>query len=144
MTGPEPSARQIHATCVAYQGKGLLILGPSGSGKSALALQLMALGADLVADDRTDLTRKDDRLIASCPVTLSGKIEARGVGILRAVPAAPTDITLIVDLGQSAPDRLPPQRDVTLLGLTRDLVCASQSDHFAAAILCYLKQGRLA
>ena len=48
----------LHATCVAVDGRGLLILGPSGSGKSALALQLIALGAQLVADDRTRVSRR--------------------------------------------------------------------------------------
>jgi len=79
-----PDHTTLHASCVALQDKGLLILGPSGSGKSALALQLMALGAVLVADDYTDLVRCDDRVIARCPAALRGLIEARGIGILRA------------------------------------------------------------
>ena len=66
---------QMHATTVALRGRGLLILGPSGSGKSTLALQLMAVGARLVADDRTDLTAQGDDVVASCPAALVGTIE---------------------------------------------------------------------
>ena len=74
----------LHASCVAISGRGVLIIGPSGSGKSALALQLMAFGASLVADDQTELTVQGGTLIARCPPTMSGLIEARGLGILRA------------------------------------------------------------
>ena len=47
----------LHASCIAVHGRGVLILGPSGAGKSSLALQLMALGADLVADDMIEPVR---------------------------------------------------------------------------------------
>ena len=68
---------QLHATTIALDGAGLLILGPSGSGKSSLALQLMAAGAVLVADDRTDLCRQGDAIVASCPPALLGRIGGR-------------------------------------------------------------------
>ena len=54
----------LHATTVALAGQGVLILGPSGSGKSGLALQLMAMGAELVADDRTIVTARGSTLHA--------------------------------------------------------------------------------
>ena len=53
----------IHATCVAIEGRGVLIVGPSGSGKSDLALRLIDRGAALVADDYTDLN-VDGRALA--------------------------------------------------------------------------------
>ena len=124
--------------------RGLLILGPSGSGKSALALKLIALGAALVADDRTLLTRDGDALIARCPKTLSGLIEARFVGLLRATPLERAQIALVVDLSQHESARLPPRRAITLQGVTLDLVLGTQSDHFPAALLCYLRGGRAA
>ena len=132
----------IHATTVSHQGRGLLICGPSGSGKSALALQMMALGADLVADDQTELTRDGARLIARAPAALHGLIEARGVGILRATAVAQAEIVLVADLSQPAQGRLPPHQNVTLLGLTLDLVFPPQGDHFPASLLCYLSAGR--
>jgi HPr kinase/phosphorylase len=132
----------LHASCVALEGRGLLILGPSGAGKSGLALRLMALGARLVADDRTEITREGDVLIARCPTAISGLIEARGVGILRADPLAQATLVLAVDLGQSETDRLPQRRKITVLDASIDLVLAAQSDHFEAALCCYLRDGR--
>ncbi|MEF9600929.1 HPr kinase/phosphatase C-terminal domain-containing protein, partial [Paracoccus sp. PXZ] len=72
----------LHASCIAHRGRGLLILGPSGAGKSTLALEMMAFGATLVADDRTILRREGGRIVADAPDSIRGRIEARGVGIL--------------------------------------------------------------
>lgn len=101
---------QVHATTVALDGGSLVILGPSGSGKSTLALQLMAVGATLVADDRTDLSLSAGRLMAQAPLPLLGRIEARGVGILQAEPSAPVPVALACDLGRDEEDRLPQVR----------------------------------
>ena len=57
----------LHATCVAMEGRGVLIIGPSGSGKSELALALMAHGARLVADYRVTLNLREEALRATCP-----------------------------------------------------------------------------
>ena len=102
----------LHASCGAGQGKGLLILGPSGAGKSALALELMALGADLVADDRTDLVAESGRVMASCPPVLSGLIEARGLGLLRVPSVLQAQVVLAVDLGRVETERMPQPRNV--------------------------------
>ena len=134
----------MHASCVAVSGRGVLITGPSGSGKSSLALALMAQGADLIADDQTELTLQNTLLTAHCPPALSGLIEARGVGLLRAPAAAQAQVVLVVDLAMPEPDRLPPRRKVTLLGSTVDLVLGQGNDHLSAAILCYLKGTRQA
>ena len=69
-------AKTVHASCVACDGAGVLILGASGAGKSGLALNLMALGAALVADDRVVLSREGDVVLAACPLPLRGLIEA--------------------------------------------------------------------
>ena len=138
------NAQIFHASCVAWQGHGALILGQSGAGKSALALQLMALGADLVSDDRTELLAEADVLTARAPATIQGLIEARGVGLMR-VPFVPqAEIALVIDLDQPEPNRLPPQREITLLGISRPLVLAVPQPHFSAAILCYLTGSRFA
>jgi HPr kinase/phosphorylase len=133
----------VHATCVALDGRGVLILGPSGAGKSALGLELMAYGAVLVADDQTQLARQGRDVIASCPPEIAGKIEARGIGILAATiqPFAP--VALIVNLGQTETDRLPPKRQVDLLGVRIDLVFGSTSRHFPFGILQYLRAKRV-
>jgi len=143
--GPSLVGETLHASCVAWQDRGVLICGPSGSGKSALALQLMALGCTLVADDRTQLARRGDDVLASAPATIAGRIEARHVGLLNATPAAaPVPLSLIVDLSQHEEARLPPSRIRSLLGKEFALVFGRGEAYFPAAILQYLKGGRYA
>lgn len=144
MTDPDSAGVLLHATSVAVDRAGVLILGPSGSGKSSLALALLSLGARLIADDRTIVRRRDDLLWASVPPTLSGRIEARGVGILGAEAAPPTPLRLIVDMGQLECGRLPPLRGQQILGV--DLPCLHKNDgpHFHMAIWQYMKAGRIA
>jgi serine kinase of HPr protein (carbohydrate metabolism regulator) len=112
---------QIHATCVALPEGGVLLRGESGAGKSDLALRLIDGGARLVADDRTDLVREGDRLIARAPAAIAGLIEARGVGILRLPPerlAAEVAVVLIVDLvDATSVERLPETTREALLGV---------------------------
>jgi HPr kinase/phosphorylase len=134
----------IHGNCVAVQSAAVLIIGASGSGKSALALQLMAMGGELVADDRVHVRRREGILVASCPSAISGKIEARGVGILAVNPRQYCIVRLVVDLNSQEDQRLPPLRKYTLLGLDIDLLHGSKLAHFPAAVCQYLKGGRLA
>lgn len=130
----------IHASCVAVNAAGLLIIGPSGSGKSAMALKLMALGASLVADDRTIVENNKGRVIASCPTTLSGLIEARGIGILP-VQAVTTsvEICLVLDLNQTETRRMPPIRTTRIVDVDIKTITHIEADHLPAALLCYLK-----
>ena len=136
------SEETVHASCVALEGRGLLILGASGRGKSALALELMAMGAALVADDRVILRREGEALIATAPEAIAGRIEARFVGLLNATPAGPVALALAVDLDRTEAVRLPPRRSVNLLGISLPLVHNSETRHFPAAILQYLRAGR--
>ncbi len=128
---------------MAWAGRGVLIVGPPGAGKSALALQLMAFGAGLVADDRTRLSVPDDGppLAAAAP-NIAGRIEARGVGILAADPAPPCRLALVVDLAEVERERLPPPRTVRLMGRDLPLLHKVESPHFGPAILQYLKGDR--
>ena len=138
-----PQSEILHATAVAdAAGRGLLILGPSGSGKSSLALQLLSLGARLVADDRTVVTADAGGLTLSCPPTIRGLIEARGIGLLRAETTASAPLVLVVDLAGTETERLPPRRDIVLLGHRFDLVAGPVTAHFPAAVLSYLAWGR--
>lgn len=138
------TAQILHASCVAWACRAALILGRSGAGKSALALQMMAFGADLVSDDRTELQADQDRLIARPLAAIQGLIEARGIGVLRVPFVRQAEIALVVDLDQTETQRLPLQRHVTLLGKTLPLVASAPHPHFPAAILCYLKGERFA
>lgn len=139
-----PADEILHASCVALEGSGLLILGPSGAGKSALALRLLSLGAALVADDRTALAAREGRLVASCPPPIRGLIEARGIGLLGAPTVEASEVALVVDLGQTEEDRLPPRRSITILGCLVDLVRRVPNDHFPDALMLYLRYGRRA
>ena len=140
-----PASQTLHASCVAVDGRGLLILGSSGAGKSALALRLLALGATLVSDDCTLLTVEGGQLTAHCPSpTIKGLIEARSVGLLRAPTLDQTKVALVADLGQTETERLPPFRKVTIMGCSLDLVLHMQNDHFPDALMLYLRHGRQA
>lgn len=126
------------------KGAGLMILGPSGAGKSTLALDLMAVGAVLVADDRTDLRRDGADIVASCPPALLGRIEARGIGILRADPGGPVRLAHVVDLGAGADERLPQSRSHDVLGVALPLVTGPYRPHLYAALRQLLLGGRVA
>lgn len=132
----------LHASCVALDGRAVLITGTSGSGKSALALALLAYGATLVADDRTVLRRSGASLTASAPKTIRGKIEARGVGILRAHTVPEAEVVLAVDMDRVEEGRLPHPLQVVLLGHSIPLCRRVEAAHFAPAILQYLREGR--
>ncbi|MFN3953566.1 MAG: HPr kinase/phosphorylase [Pararhodobacter sp.] len=107
-------AHNLHASTVAFgPTAGVLILGPSGAGKSRLAMALIGLGAQLVADDQTLLASLDDALYARAPRAIAGLLEVRGVGLIRLLPRRLAQVALVVDLGAPAPPRLPePQRRV--------------------------------
>lgn len=135
-------AKILHASAVALNGAAVCICGASGTGKSALALQLMAFGAELISDDGCRIWVESQNLWVGAPATIRGKIEARGVGILNAVPAPPARLELWVDLDQAEEHRLPPQRQKVYLGVSRPIVHNAHAQHFAAAILQFLKAGR--
>lgn len=132
----------LHASCVSDGGRAVLICGASGRGKSGLALQLMAYGAQLVADDQTVVRLKGAQLLASSPDTTSGLIEARGVGILRAVPMKNVPLELLVNLDQVEGQRLPHPRDVRILGQVLPMISKVDAPYFAAAVLQFLRHGR--
>ena len=79
---PEGVFETIHATCVAIASRGVVIEGPSGSGKSDLALRLIDRGAILVSDDYTRVRANGEVAFASSPAAIAGKLEVRGVGIV--------------------------------------------------------------
>lgn len=129
----------LHASCVALGPSGLLITGASGSGKSGLALMLMAYGARLVADDATLVRAEKDGLWAGCPASIRGRIEARGIGILAAESQARTRLVAAVDLDRTETERLPPERSVTISGHNLPLILNGPGLPFAAALIQYLK-----
>jgi serine kinase of HPr protein (carbohydrate metabolism regulator) len=98
MTISSISSETLHASCVAKNGRAILISGRSGSGKSDLALRLIDRGADLVSDDYTIVRRVDGKLLASAPENVRGKLEIRGLGILEFHSEADAPVCLMIEL----------------------------------------------
>lgn len=133
----------LHASAVAFDGRGLIVLGPSGSGKSSLAFQLIALGAVLISDDQVRATARDGRLWLEPPDAIADQIEARGLGILRSVSEA-AFASLVVDLSRVETERLPPHRSTRIAGVELPLAYKLESPAFAAMLRVYLEGGRIA
>ncbi|MBF0166404.1 MAG: HPr kinase/phosphatase C-terminal domain-containing protein [Alphaproteobacteria bacterium] len=121
----------VHATAVALDGQGVLLLGPSGSGKSDLALRLIDAGALLISDDQVELSMQGDQVVAAPPAPIAGLIEARGIGLVRLPYLARAVMVLAVEL-VAAPliERLPDPATWTGGGVTLPLL---KLDPFAAS-----------
>ena len=105
---------RVHASCIAFEGAGVLLRGPSGAGKSDLALRAVEAGARLVADDLVALDLRDGRVWASPLPEAGGRLEVRGVGIVRLPALEGAPLVLLADL--AAPERLPEPDFESVLG----------------------------
>lgn len=106
----------IHATAVAIDGRAVLITGPTGSGKSDLALRLIDRGAVLIADDYTEVRRQDAVLIAAPPATIAGRMEVRGIGIVSVPSLEQAPVALFIKLGETV-ERMPERAHRTIVGV---------------------------
>ena len=106
MSIPSLSSETLHASCVAKDGRAILISGRSGSGKSDLALRLIDRGAVLVSDDYTIVRRVGGKLVATAPPNIAGKMEVRGLGILDFPTQPDMPVCLLVDLNREV-ERMP-------------------------------------
>ncbi|ASV87448.1 MULTISPECIES: HPr kinase/phosphorylase [Ochrobactrum] len=101
---PEEEKSGLHATTVQLQGRGVMLMGKSGAGKTELALTLVERAiarneqASLVADDRTLLHAESGKLIARVPQTLAGGVEIRGAGLFTVAYVEQTPLDLVVRL----------------------------------------------
>ncbi|CAN5160446.1 HPr kinase/phosphatase C-terminal domain-containing protein [soil metagenome] len=133
------SGETVHASTVAIDGRAVLIAGPSGSGKSDLALRLLDRGFTLVSDDQTIVRREGDRLVASAPPQIAGKLEIRGIGIMEMETVGDVPVALLVELTSDIP-RLPDDsRERPILGvalplITIDALTASAPSKVALAL----------
>jgi serine kinase of HPr protein (carbohydrate metabolism regulator) len=121
-SGPNERARRgplwLHASCVELSRTGVVLLGPSGSGKSDLALRLIDAGGRLVADDRLAVEREGEQLFGRPAAALAGLLEVRGFGIVRLPYGAVCRLGFVVDLDPNGrPERLPEAGVMRLLGI---------------------------
>jgi serine kinase of HPr protein (carbohydrate metabolism regulator) len=127
------SSETIHASTVAVDGRAVVISGPSGSGKSDLTLRLLDRGFTLVSDDQTIVKREGDRLIASAPPTIKGKLEIRGIGIVDMETVESAPVALYVEL-TSEIVRLPDdRRERPVLGVNLPLISVDAQTASAAS-----------
>ena len=123
----------MHGTAVALNSAGLLITGQAGAGKSSLALELIALGATLVADDQVVLTRRPGGLLMTAPAALDGRIEARGIGILKC-DAAPAWLRIVVDMDNVEAGRQPEPLEVAISGERVRVIRRVETPAFASML----------
>jgi HPr kinase/phosphorylase len=131
---------RVHATAIAVPDGAVLIRGPSGSGKSDLALRCLALSGTplcphpvrLVADDQVLLERRDGVIHATAPPSLHGLLEVRGVGIVGVPASAPAVVRLVVDFAHcDAIERLPELAQMALLGVGLPHLLIAPFEHSA-------------
>jgi HPr kinase/phosphorylase len=135
----------LHASCVVVGEAGILIRGPSGSGKSRLAREIVLHGerlgrfARLVGDDRVRVENRNGRVVASAVPALAGKIEVRGMGLLTLPCEKSAILRWVVDLAKEPP-RLPEPADrATLCGVSLARIEVRAEPSLAQAILLRLE-----
>jgi serine kinase of HPr protein (carbohydrate metabolism regulator) len=126
----DDGADLVHGTCVALGRAAALIRGPSGSGKSDLALRFLFLARrgpaaldppTLVADDQVALERVGNRIIVKAPESIRGRIEVRGIGIVEVKSHPDAELALVVDLVPPAEVPRMPETDAVARVLNVDV-----------------------
>ena len=125
----------MHATCVDINGSGVLIIGRSGSGKSSLAINLLALGSKLVADDQCEIVNKNNnRFCVSKPASLPKSIEIRGIGLVSVPMVVETSLDWVVDMDEAETERMPDLRFTEIGGYRVPTVFGKNMDELASRI----------
>jgi HPr kinase/phosphorylase len=139
-TAGEGAQTALHASAVAVGEHALLITGAAGAGKTTLALEMIAFGADLIADDRVLVRPGDDgRIWLSPPPNLAGLAELRGFGLIRLAARPRAALCLIADLDRAESERMPPRRQRVVSGIACPLMLCKGRRGLAAALTCALR-----
>ena len=137
----------VHGSCVELCGRGALLIGKPGSGKSSLAIELISLGASLVGDDQVVLSDHDGVVIARAQPRTSGPapgaIEARHIGILEAPVCEQVAVAVVIDLDCPELSRLPPSRTISFGPTPIPLVHGRGVHGLGPAVALILRSGRL-
>ncbi len=133
-------AELLHASAVCVAERAVLITGPAGAGKTTLALEMIALGAGLVADDRVLADRGDDgRVWLAPPGRMAGLAEVRGFGMIRLGHRPRSVLALVADLGRPEPERLPPRRECVIAGIACPLILCEGRPGLAGVLVTLLR-----
>ena len=124
----------MHGTCVDLKGSGILIIGRSGSGKSSLAVDLLALGASLVADDQCNLIIKNDGIRISKPASLPNSIEMRGIGLVSVPMIMQTNLDWVVNLDEIETERMPNRKFTNIRGYSVPTIFGKNMDDLASRV----------
>lgn len=139
---PSDLPASVHGTALSIQGRGALLIGPSGSGKSSIAFQMAGLGARLISDDMVWLQDRDGAPWLDYPpqASIPPRIEARGLGLIRFTPGDAAPLRLVVDLGRIETARLPEAATLTVAGRPVRRIHKVDNPAFPAMVLQYLLQ----
>lgn len=133
----------LHGTAVELEGRGLLITGASGTGKSQLALEMIGLGARLIADDQVRVDAGTPGLMLAPPANLAGLIEVWGIGLIRLPHLAGVALWGIADLDAAEAERLPPPRARAVAGQQVPVWACRGRPGLAAALAALMRAGRV-
>ena len=127
------AAMLLHGTAIAWHGRGILLRGPSGTGKSDLALRVIAAGGMLVADDQVLAQNTKAGIIAAPPPQIAGLIELRGVGLMRLPYLSSVRLAIVFDLvPPGTAERLPDLGRMVVAGIS--LPCGVVAPFEASAV----------
>jgi len=119
---------------VDINGSGILILGRSGSGKSSLAINLIALGSKLVADDQCKLVKKNNSFRIFKPASLPNSIEVRGIGLVSVPTVVETRLDWVVNMDEAETERMPDLRFTEVGGYRVPTVFGKNMEDLASRI----------
>lgn len=136
VTSMQSDRMLVHASAISLKGRGVLLLGPSGSGKSSLARHMMERGWGLVGDDQIHIIKSAGGLYLVGDSRLKGRLEIRGVGLISVIAAPPVRFNLAVQLcAFGAEQRYAPERTIALLGQRIPIIDLSVSDMGIGSVL---------